>query len=140
VRLPGAAVADRDRVLSASEFQDQGLVKRRDHREIEAVGAFHRREPCLSNAALDHSPFTVDQFEWPSAANSGDDSFFDTGQHVVGAEHDLQPQHLDKFAFAALAHPGFYQATQRGKFVRQIQPTKGAAWSSAPIFCSSNGR
>src|SRR5215831_15835254 len=57
VRLPGAAVADSDRILlasnvfAASEFQDQCLVQRRDHREVEAVEAFHRREPCLPDAA-----------------------------------------------------------------------------------------
>src|SRR5262249_42844827 len=73
VRLPSAAVADRDRVLAASdvlaagEFQDQCLVERRDRREVETVEAFDRREPCLLDAALDHSPFPVDQFEFGQA-------------------------------------------------------------------------
>jgi hypothetical protein len=32
--------------------------------EVEPVEAFHRREPCFPDAALDHSPFPVDQFEF----------------------------------------------------------------------------
>src|SRR5258705_5283559 len=70
VRLPSAAVADRDHVLAASEvfaageLQDQCLVERRDRREVETVEAFDRREACLLNAALDHPSFPVDQFKF----------------------------------------------------------------------------
>ena len=73
VRLAGAAVADRDHVvaasdvLAASELQDQCLVERRDRREVETVEAFHCREPRLLDAALDHPPFPVDQFEFGQA-------------------------------------------------------------------------
>src|ERR1700740_3327474 len=73
VSLAGAAVADRDHVLSASnvlaasELQDQCLVERRDRREVEAVEALHRREPRLLDAALDHPSFPVDQFEFGQA-------------------------------------------------------------------------
>ena len=73
MRLAGAAVADRDHVVAASdvlaagELQDQSLVERRDRREVETVEAFHRREPCLLDAALDHSPFPLDQFEFGQA-------------------------------------------------------------------------
>ena len=48
------------------------------------------------------------------------DGLSDTGQYVLGAEHLQQSQHLDKLTFAALAHAGFDQATQRGKFLGQI--------------------
>jgi hypothetical protein len=71
--FPSAAVADRDRIVAASnvfaagEFQDQCLVERRDRGEVETVEAFHRREPCLPDAALDHPPFPVDQFEFGQA-------------------------------------------------------------------------
>jgi hypothetical protein len=71
--FPGAAVADRDGVLAASdvltagEFQDQCLVERWDRRELETVEAFDRREPCLPDAALDHPPFPVDQFKFGQA-------------------------------------------------------------------------
>jgi hypothetical protein len=64
--LAGAAVADRDHVLAASDvlaagnLQDQGLVERGDRREVETVEAFHRREPRLFDAALDHSAFSLD--------------------------------------------------------------------------------
>ena len=73
VGLAGAAVADRDDVLAASdvlaagELQHQCLVERRDRREVEAVEAFHRREPRLLDAALDHPPFPLDQFEFGQA-------------------------------------------------------------------------
>jgi hypothetical protein len=73
VRLAGAAVADRDdvlaarNVLAAGELQDQGLVERRDRREVETVEAFHRRKPCLLDAALDHPAFPLDQLEFSQA-------------------------------------------------------------------------
>src|SRR5246127_5447222 len=73
MRLAGTAVADRDHVvaasdvLAASELQDQCLIERRDRREVETVQALPRREPCLLNAALDHPPFPVDQFEFGEA-------------------------------------------------------------------------
>src|SRR5437762_7976854 len=73
MRLPGTAVAGRDHVvaasdvLAASELQDQCLIERRDRREVETVQALHGREPCLLDAALDHPPFPVDQFEFGQA-------------------------------------------------------------------------
>src|SRR5436305_14893892 len=33
-------------------------------REVEAIEAFHRREPSILDAALDHPSFTLDQFEF----------------------------------------------------------------------------
>src|SRR5438270_10853311 len=69
MRLAGTAVADRDHVvaasevLAASELQHQCLIERRDRREVETVQALYCREPCLLDAALDHPPFPVDQFE-----------------------------------------------------------------------------
>src|SRR3954468_1846208 len=68
--LAGAAVADRDHVLATSnvlaagQLQHQCLVERGDRREVKTVEAFHRREPCLLDAALDHSAFPLDQFEF----------------------------------------------------------------------------
>src|SRR3981189_2698342 len=73
MRLAGAAVADRDHVvaasdvLAASELQDQCSVERRDRREVKTVQALYCREPCLLDAALDHPPFPVDQFEFGQA-------------------------------------------------------------------------
>ena len=49
------------------ELQDQCLVERRDRREVETVEAFYRREPCLLDAAFDHPPFPVDEFEFGQA-------------------------------------------------------------------------
>jgi hypothetical protein len=73
VTLPGAAVADRDDVLSTSnvfaagKLQDQCLVERRDRREVETAEAFHCREPRLLDAALDHPSFPLDQFKFSQA-------------------------------------------------------------------------
>src|SRR5271163_2100430 len=73
VSLARAAVADRDHVLAASnvlaasELQDQRLIERGDRREVETIQALHRREPCLLDAALDHSPFPLDQLEFGQA-------------------------------------------------------------------------
>src|SRR6476660_8726683 len=70
VTLAGAAVADRDHVLAAldvfaaGELENQRLVERRDGGEVETVEAFHCREACLFDAALDHPPFPLDQFEF----------------------------------------------------------------------------
>ncbi len=36
-------------------------------REVEAIEAFHRREPSLLDSALDHPPFALDQFEFGQA-------------------------------------------------------------------------
>jgi hypothetical protein len=68
MRLAGAAVADRDHVLSASEVLAAGqlqhqhliIIQRGDRREVETVQALHCREPRLLDAALDHPPFSVD--------------------------------------------------------------------------------
>ena len=48
------------------------------------------------------------------------DGFSDAGQHIFGAKYLQQPQDLDELAFAAFAHAGLDQTTQRGEFLRQI--------------------
>jgi len=69
MRFAGAAVADRDDILAASDvlavgqLQHQCLVERGDRGEVETVEAFHCREPCLLDAALDHPAFPLNQFE-----------------------------------------------------------------------------
>src|SRR5205807_8916315 len=69
MRLAGTAVADRDHVvaasdvLAASELQNQCRIERRDRREVKTVQALHCRESRLLDAALDHPPFPVGQFE-----------------------------------------------------------------------------
>src|ERR1019366_6205229 len=69
VSLAGAAVADRDDVLSASDvlragqLQHQGLVERGDGGEVEAVETLYRRESGFLDRALDGAPFPVDQLQ-----------------------------------------------------------------------------
>ena len=61
MRLAGSAVADCDnvfatgRVLGTGEFQDEGLVERRNRREVEAVEAFDGREPRFLDPTLHHA-------------------------------------------------------------------------------------
>ena len=43
------------------------LVGVAPEREVEAIEAFHRREPSLLDSALDHPPFALDQFEFGQA-------------------------------------------------------------------------
>ena len=63
----GDYVVSASNVFAAAQLQHQCLVERWDRREVETVEAFHRREPCLLDAALDHPPFPLDQFEFGQA-------------------------------------------------------------------------
>src|SRR6516165_5888674 len=66
--LPTAiTLSRRARYSQRASSSTKCLVERRDRREVETVQALHRREPCLLNAALDHPPFPVDQFEFGQA-------------------------------------------------------------------------
>ena len=71
--LAGAAVADGDDVLAAldvftaRQFHHQGLVHRRDSREVEAVQALDRREAGGAAPPLHHALVAVDQFQFREA-------------------------------------------------------------------------
>ena len=54
------------------------------------------------------------------ADRAAGDGLLDPGQHVLAAEDLQQSQDLDELAFAALAHAGLEQATQRGELLGQI--------------------
>ena len=70
MRFAGPAVANRDHVLPPQhifrpgQFQDQGLVQRRQRQEVEAVEAFDRRKLRLLDTTLDRLAFPVDQLEF----------------------------------------------------------------------------
>ena len=72
------AVADRDdvfttgRVLGTGEFQDEGLVERRNCREVEAVEALDRREPRFLDPTLHHAAFSIDQLQFDEAQEKAD--------------------------------------------------------------------
>jgi hypothetical protein len=105
VRLAGAAVADRDDVLTARDvlaagkLQDQGLVQRGERHEVETVEAFHRREPRLLDATFDHPAFPLDQFEFGQAQQIAGmiDPFGGAllGELVVFAQEGRQPERLE---------------------------------------------
>ena len=86
-------------VLAAGELQDQCLVERRDRREVETVEAFHRREPCLLDASLDHPPFPFDQFKFSQAQQiAGMVDALDgalLGEFVVFAQEGRQSERLE---------------------------------------------
>ncbi len=69
VGLAGAAVADGDDVLPAldvltpSQFHHQGLVQRRDCREVEGVQALRGGESGGPNPPLHHALVAVDEFK-----------------------------------------------------------------------------
>ena len=83
VGLAGAAVADGDDVLpaldvfTACQFHHQGLVQRRDCREIEGVQTLHRGEPGGADPQLHHALVAVDELKLGEA------------QQVLGMIHTL---------------------------------------------------
>jgi hypothetical protein len=97
--LPTAMTFSRRAMYSAGELQDQCLVERRDRREVETVEAFHRREACLLNAALDHPSLPLDQFEFGQAQQIA--GMVDTlggallGELVVFAQERRQSERLE---------------------------------------------
>ena len=61
--------------------------------------------------------------------------------HVLELEGLEQAQDLDVLPLAGLAHAGLEQAAQGRELLGQRpSPASGAAWSRAPIFCSSSAR
>ena len=73
MRLAGAGIAQSDDILAgddifaAREFEDERLVERWDGSEVESVETLHCREAGGADAALDHAPFTIDEFEFGEA-------------------------------------------------------------------------
>ena len=123
MRLPGAAIADRDHVVAASnvlaagELQDQCLVERRDRREVETVEAFHCREPRLLDAALDHPSFPLDQFEFGQAQQIAGmvDALGSTllGELVVFAQERRQLEYLEVMGEQKLGRVAHGEASAR---------------------------
>src|SRR5262245_31510828 len=78
MRLAGAAVAQSDdvfagdNIFAASEFKRQRLVERWDGGEVECVKTFYRRKASGTNAAPDHAPFTINEFEFGVAQEKAD--------------------------------------------------------------------
>jgi hypothetical protein len=60
------------RVLGTGEFQDEGLVERRNRREVEAVEAFDGREPRFLDPTLHHAAFSIDQLQFDEAQEKAD--------------------------------------------------------------------
>ena len=58
--------------FAPGQFQHLHLVELGDDREVEAVQAFDGRELRSLDAALDHSPFPVDQFEFDKPCQVSD--------------------------------------------------------------------
>ena len=75
--LAGAAVADGDDVFTAldvftpGQFHHQGLVQRRDGREVESVQGFHGRESGRPYAPLHHALVAVDEFQLGQPEQAG---------------------------------------------------------------------
>jgi hypothetical protein len=73
MRLARAGIAQSDDILAgddifaAREFENERLVERRNGGKVERVETLHRREAGGADAALDHAPFTIDEFEFGEA-------------------------------------------------------------------------
>src|SRR4030081_11151 len=61
-----------DEIFAAREFECQRLVERWNGGEVERVETFHRRKMCGADAALDHAPFAIDEFEFGETQQEAD--------------------------------------------------------------------
>jgi hypothetical protein len=52
-----------DEIFAARELERQRLVERRNGGEVERVETFHCRKMRGADAAFDHAPFAIDEFE-----------------------------------------------------------------------------
>src|SRR4029450_2974542 len=59
-------------IFATCEFENERLVERRNGGEVESVETLHRREAGGADAALDHAPFTIDEFEFGEAQEEAD--------------------------------------------------------------------
>src|SRR3954468_14111424 len=62
--LPTAITFSRRAMYSQRASSSTNVLLSEGICEVEAIEAFHRREPSLLDAALDHPSFTLDQFEF----------------------------------------------------------------------------
>ena len=78
MRLSRAAVAQSndvvagDDIFATSEFEDERFVERGDGGKVECVEALHRRKTSGADAALDHAPFAIDEFEFDEPQQEAD--------------------------------------------------------------------
>src|ERR1700735_910849 len=61
-----------DEIFAAREFKCQRLVERWNGGEVERVEIFHRRKMRGADAALDHAPFAIDEFEFGETQQEAD--------------------------------------------------------------------
>src|ERR1700737_523947 len=70
MRLAGAAVAESnnivvgDDIFTTGQFENERLVERWNGSEVERVETLHRGKAGGADAALDHAPFAIDEFEF----------------------------------------------------------------------------
>ena len=62
--LPRAITLSRATIYSQGQFENERLVERWNGGEVERVETFHRRKMRGADAALDHAPFAIDEFEF----------------------------------------------------------------------------
>src|ERR1700730_17523431 len=78
MRLAGAAVAESnnivvgDEIFATGQFENERLVERWNGGEVERVETFHRRKMRGADAALDHAPFAIDEFEFGETQQEAD--------------------------------------------------------------------
>src|SRR6202051_4202587 len=69
MRLAGGAVAESnnivvgDDIFTTGQFENERLVERWNGSEVERVETLHRGKAGGADAALDHAPFAIDEFE-----------------------------------------------------------------------------
>src|SRR3977135_972391 len=78
MRLAGAAVAESnnivvgDDIFTTGQFENERLVERWNGSEVERVETLHCGKAGGADAALDHAPFAIDEFELGEAQKEAD--------------------------------------------------------------------
>src|SRR5580704_10313500 len=78
MRLAGASVAESnnivvgDDIFTTGQFENERLVERWNGSEVERVETLHRGKAGGVDAALDHAPFAIDEFEPLARGRCGD--------------------------------------------------------------------
>jgi hypothetical protein len=69
MRLAGAGITQSNdivpggEIFAAGEFENERLVERRDSGEVECIETLYCWKMRAANAAFDHAPFAIDEFE-----------------------------------------------------------------------------
>jgi hypothetical protein len=107
-----------DEIFTAREFECQRLAERWNGGEVECVETLHHRKTGSADAALDHAPFTIDEFKLGKAQEEAD--MIETLAGGFGGELFILAQEGRQFELTQMigraepaAAPGWQQEPRR---------------------------